>query len=159
MLEDRLKQEEGYRARPYLDTVGKLSIGYGRNLVDVGLSRDERDYLGISMDFLVEDLNITEEQADYLLKNDIGKAREAVRDDLPWVDRLDPARQDVLFDMAFNMGIGGLLGFHHALIYAKLGLYENAAQEILSSKAAKQAPNRYKLLAQIMRTGEEVANV
>ena len=41
LLMSMLKRHEGFRAFPYLDTVGKLTIGYGRNLSDVGISIEE----------------------------------------------------------------------------------------------------------------------
>jgi lysozyme len=157
MLEDRLKEEEGFRAKPYFDSVGKLTIGWGRNLIDDPLTGQERDYLGVSPDFPVEDLKIDQEQAEYLLRNDIGKTREEVRKRLPWVIQLDPVRQDVLYDMAFNMGVHGLLGFHHTLAFVQAGNYGAASEAILESKAARELPSRYALLAHIMKTGEDLS--
>ena len=89
-LVDQLMRHEGLRLKPYRDTVGKLTIGIGRNLDDVGISRDE---------------------AMVLLKNDIDKTITALREHLPFYDSLSEARRNVLANMAFNMGIRGLLDF------------------------------------------------
>lgn len=43
MLLSELSRDEGRRLKPYLDTVGKTTIGVGRNLTDVGISEDECD--------------------------------------------------------------------------------------------------------------------
>ena len=40
-----LKRHEGLRLKPYQDTIGKLTIGYGRNLDDRGISKEEAEYL------------------------------------------------------------------------------------------------------------------
>ena len=40
-LKDWIKSCEGYESHPYLDTVGKVTIGYGRNIGDNGISLEE----------------------------------------------------------------------------------------------------------------------
>ena len=40
-IEEQLILHEGLRLKPYRDTVGKLTIGVGRNLDDVGITRAE----------------------------------------------------------------------------------------------------------------------
>ncbi|HAC30701.1 MAG TPA: lysozyme, partial [Marinobacter hydrocarbonoclasticus] len=47
LLKTQLKRHEGLRLKPYLDTASspRLTIGYGRNLEDVGISRDEADFM------------------------------------------------------------------------------------------------------------------
>ena len=78
-----LKTDEGFRAKPYKDTVGKLTIGYGRNLDDNGISRDE---------------------AHEMLINDVIRAqRDAADLVLNW-PALDAVRQNVVANMAFNLG-------------------------------------------------------
>lgn len=44
-LSKELRNDEGVRFKPYRDTVGKLTIGVGRNLDDRGISPGEADYL------------------------------------------------------------------------------------------------------------------
>lgn len=131
-LEQQLKRHEGLRLRPYKDTVGKLTIGIGRNLDDVGISEDE---------------------ALFLLGNDITKAMNQLDKALPWVVNLDRVRYDVLVNMAFNMGINGLLQFKNTLLLIRQGKYEEASIQMLNSKWAKQVGNRAKELSEQLKTG------
>lgn len=134
-IEERLSQEEGRKNKPYTDTVGKLSIGVGRNLTDVGLSDDE---------------------IDYLLANDIKRATVSLNTALPWWTSLDSVRQKVLLDMCFNMGINSLLEFHNTLSFMQAGDYNSAANGMLNSLWAKQVGIRADKLAVMMRTGVDM---
>ena len=109
------------RHMPYVDTVGKTTIGYGRNLTDNGISDVE---------------------ARYLLANDIQSAINDLRAALPWFDSLDEVRQEVLVDLSFNMGISGLLKFKRTLDHIKNGEYPQAAAELLDSLYAEQTGHR-----------------
>jgi len=133
-LREQLIRHEDLRLKPYRDSVGKLSIGVGRNLDDVGISREE---------------------ALLLLDNDILRAQTAVIRELPWAVELDSARFEVLINMAFNMGIGGLLGFRKFLAELQDRHFEAAAKEMLDSRWAEQVGRRAEELAQIVRTGED----
>ena len=136
-LIEQLRLHEGERRKPYRDTVGKLTIGIGRNLDDKGLRRDE---------------------IEYLLANDIADARADLDRYLPWWRGLDPVRQRVLIDMMFNMGAGspgkgGLLSFVNTLSNIRQGRYAEAADMMLASKWAQQVGRRAVRLATMMRTG------
>lgn len=132
-LLDQLKRDEGLRLTPYKDSVGKLTIGYGRNLDDVGISTEE---------------------ANVLLLNDIERATNDLSKHLPWIASMDPARQGVLLNMAFNMGIAGLLGFRKFLAYVQDMSYTDASEEMLKSKWAEQVGARAHRLSLQMRSGE-----
>ncbi|MDR5802124.1 glycoside hydrolase family protein [Caballeronia sp. LZ001] len=127
-----LKRDEGVRLKPYTDTVGKLTIGVGRNLTDVGISDDE---------------------CTTLLQNDIDKTVAALDRTLPWWRNLNPVRQRVLVNMAFNMGMVGLLTFKNTLSAMQNGSYAAAAAGMLASKWATQVGARAERLADMMRTG------
>ncbi len=136
-LVEQLRLHEGERRKAYRDTVGKLTIGIGRNLDDKGLRRDE---------------------IEYLLANDIADARADLDRYLPWWRGLDPVRQRVLIDMSFNMGMGapnrgGLLSFVNTLSNIRQGRYAEAADMMLASKWAQQVGRRAVRLATMMRTG------
>lgn len=131
MLIAELSRDEGRKLKPYIDTVGKTTIGVGRNLTDVGISDAE---------------------CDALLQNDIGRAVAWLDRNLPWWRGLDPVRQRVIVNMAFNMG-GGLLTFVNTLAAMKRGDYAAAADGMLASKWANQVGARAQRLAQMMRTG------
>lgn len=129
------KSFEGLRLMPYKCPAGKLTIGYGHNLEDNG---------------------ITLEMAEELLKTDLALARMDVGANLPWASKLCEARQFVLVDMCFNMGIKRLLTFKKMLAALEQDYFERAAAEMLNSKWAKQVGRRAKKLAEIMRKGELV---
>ena len=130
----QLRLHEGERLKPYRCTAGKLTIGVGRNL---------------------EDRGITAEESAYLLGNDIDSHWRELVKALPWVEQLDEVRQRVLLDMAFNLGIGGLLGFKNTLATIKAGDFQKASVMMLDSKWARQVGRRADRLAGMMATGRE----
>lgn len=132
-LIDQLSIDEGRKPRLYVDSVGKQTIGVGRNLSDRALFEDE---------------------IDLMLKNDIGLVVKQLDENLPWWRDMTDARQNALLNMAFNLGINGLLGFTNTLVFMRSGRYDAAAGGMLSSKWAKQVGRRAERLAAIMRTGE-----
>jgi lysozyme len=127
---EQLRRDEGIRKMPYKDTVGKLTIGVGRNLDDVGLSDAE---------------------INFLLKNDIDVATAKLNRLYPWFSTLDPVRQGVLINMTFNMG--SVSAFPRMLALVQSGDYEGAAVEMLDSLWARQVGARAQRLSQQMRTG------
>lgn len=129
----QLRLHEGERLKPYRCTAGKLTIGIGRNLDDRG---------------------ITAEESAYLLANDITREERALIQALPWVAQLDEVRQRVLLDMAFNMGLGGLLQFKNTLATIKAGDYAKAATMMLDSRWAGQVGQRAERLSRMMATGK-----
>ena len=137
MSHDRLRaqliRDEGRRLKPYTDTVGKLTIGCGRNLTDKGISLDE---------------------SNILLDHDIEDAERDLRARFPWVDALDPVRLGVLINMSFNLGIARLAQFTQTLDAIRRGEYDSASVLMLQSKWAKQVKDRAARLAEQMRTGE-----
>ena len=132
-LLDQLRRDEGFRVYPYRDTVGKVTIGYGRNLDDVGISPAE---------------------GDFLLANDIKAATVSLESHFPWVMGLDSVRQGVLLNMVFNMGIAGLSGFKDFLQKVASAQYKQAGYAMLNSKWAEQVGPRAQRLAIQMELGE-----
>jgi len=130
-VKDLIIEHEAVRLKPYRDTVGKLTIGVGRNLDDNG---------------------ITQLEAMYLLDNDISDVMaELVK--LPWFGILSPVRQAVLVDMAFNMGVATLMTFHNTLEHIQDGEYDLAANSMFASKWASQVGKRAAEDADMMRSG------
>jgi lysozyme len=132
MLRDQLIIDEGLRLKPYKDTKGILTIGVGRNLDDVGISHDE---------------------AMALLDTDIANHAADLDRELPWWSRLDDARQLVLANMAFNLGIQRLLLFKKMLDHLARGEYDAAADEMQASSWAGQVGPRATRLIATMRGG------
>lgn len=78
-----------------------------------------------------------------MFHNDIDSMRADVDRALPWVGSMpSESRRNVIYDMAFNLGIGGLLGFKRMLAAAKRGDYVVAGAEILNSKYARDGDTR-----------------
>lgn len=150
-LREQLKRDEGLRLHAYRDSEGVLTIGYGHNLdADPAL----RDYLARTLDCSPDDITISAESADRLLDTDIAVAEDAVRAALPWSRGLDARRCAVLFNMAFNLGIAGLLRFQRMRAALKLHDFDRAAEEMLDSRWATQVGERATRLARQMRDGE-----
>lgn len=147
-----LRRDEGERLRAYRDSVGKWTIGVGRNLDDVGIRPDEEAHLGIDTRAAMAN-GITADQSAYLLDRDLDHVDAALDKHLPWWRRLDPVRQRVLVNMAFNMGIMGLLGFRNTLRMIEAGSYDLAASNMMASLWARQVKARASRLAVMMRTG------
>ena len=130
-LRKMLVRHEGLRLKPYQDSVGKWTIGVGRNLDDKG---------------------ITEAEAMLLLSNDIGDALADAKK-FAWFGQLDSARQDVIVDMIFNLGLPRFSGFRKMIAALEHGNYPEAADQMLDSKWARQVGLRASELSQMIRTG------
>jgi lysozyme len=131
-LRTTLVRHEGIRLKPYKDSVGKLTIGVGRNLDDVGISRQE---------------------ALLMLANDITKVRREVKQAFPWFASLNSARKNVVLNMVFNLGLPRFRRFKKAIRAMKTKRWNDAAEEMLDSRWARQVKGRAKELARIMRKG------
>lgn len=132
-LEQRLLRHEGIRLRAYKDSLGKITIGVGRCLETEGIS---------------------EEEAMYLLKNDVESVKEAVAQVFPWTLGLDDARKDVLYEMCFQLGVHGVAQFKHMIAAIRDHDWETAADEMIHSAWHEQTPARCEELANIMLNGE-----
>ena|SRR5678816_3388503 len=128
----QLKVDEGVRVKPYRDSVGKLTIGVGRNLDDVGISAKELEFL---------------------LDNDIDAAEKTAQTLFPSFDELSDARKAVLVNMAFNVGQARLSGFSKLRAAVERKDFEAASREMLDSGWASQVGPRATRLAAQMRNG------
>ncbi len=124
----RLKTEEGFRATKYLDTRGKLTIGYGFNL----------------------DAGISQYAAAALLSAQAAERHESLTA-YPWYANLDPTRQSVCLDIAFNDGLSGLLHFPHMIAALAKDDWAGAAAECKVTNP--ELAGRYAALAQLLLTG------
>lgn len=128
----QLKIDEGVARWPYKDTVGKVTIGVGRNLTDKGLRSDE---------------------IELLLEHDLDDAEADARALFPGFDQLSELRQAALVNMAFNLGRDRLAGFAQVRAAVEAGDFNRAAAEMLDSKWARQVGARAQRLARAMREG------
>lgn len=127
-----LIRHEGLRLKPYLCPAGRLTIGIGRNL---------------------DDLGITEEEARLLLANDLDRVERDLDRLLPWWRTLDDTRRDALANMCFNLGATRLLNFKAMLAALEQGDFNLAADEMLDSLWASQVGSRAVELAAAVREG------
>jgi lysozyme len=148
-LTAQLKIHEGYRRRVYLCSRGKPTVGYGYNLSanPLHLSTLEINYAFTN--------GMNEHEASRLLALMIGKCITQLEDSLTFFHKLNPARQDCLINMCFNLGWVGLMKFKKFLLLAEAGEYSQASIEMLNSKWAKEdVPARALELSTQMKTGE-----
>lgn len=131
-LSKQLEVDEGKRPRIYLDAVGKWTGGVGRNISDRAFSEDE---------------------IQLMLSNDIELAIKDVRQLVPGFDQLNDVRQEVLVNMAFNLGYSRLAAFKRFLAAVKASEFADAAVEMLDSKWANQVGSRAIRLSKAMRDG------
>ena len=129
-LKKELIRDEGFRSKPYKCTAGKLTIGVGRN---------------------IEDNGITEDEAMYLLENDITSCIKQLTAKLPWYSTKPDAVQRVLTNMCFNLGISKLMSFKKTLGLIELGKYKEASVQMLNSLWARQVGERAVRLSNILR--------
>ena len=132
-LKSWLRKCEGLRLKPYKDSVGKWTIGVGRNLDDVGISVSE---------------------AEIMLTNDIKKCMDELENRAFYKDQPDSVKC-ALINMCFNLGLAGLLKFVNMTTYLEQKEYTKAAIAALDSKWAKQVGDRAKDIALIFREAGE----
>lgn len=139
-IEDIIKLHEGFSKYPISDSYGTIQIGYGYNLSINGLPKDI---------------------CDELLRRKIFEIIIQLRDKIPFWDKVDIVRQQVLIDMSYQLGVNGLLGFRKMLKFLELGVktgkqgyYYNAGMEIIDSKYAKQTRKRALECSEAMQNGK-----
>lgn len=127
-----LKRHEGYSRTVYRCSSNRQTIGFGRNLDDVGISREE---------------------AEWLLQRDIDNAIAFLRNEPYWLD-LNEVRQAVLIDMVVNLGWTRFSAFKKMRSALILANYKLAAAEMLDSRWAEQVKGRARRLSDMMASGE-----
>lgn len=134
-----LKADEGLRLKAYPDPISKgapWTIGYGHTGPEVKAG-----------------LVWTDEQCETALRADVAEVCAQLDRHIPWWRNLSDIRQDVLANMAFNMGWGGLAGFARTLGFIEAGAYARAAANMRLSLWARQVGERALRLADQMETG------
>jgi lysozyme len=130
-----LERDEGWRATPYRDSRGLLTVGHGF-LIEPGQATPMPRAVG-----------------DLWLDVLIAERAAALDAEIPWWRDLDTVRQRVLLNMAYQLGVAGLLRFRNTLAAVRSGNYTGAALGMLDSLWARQTPARARRLAEAMRTG------
>lgn len=134
LIKKRLIDFEGLILKSYTCPTGYTSVGVGRNLETNG---------------------ITEEEAMYLLNNDI---TNVIKDlDKHWIAwrKLPIIAQYVCIDVVFNMGINTWMSFRMTRSYMELNEWEKAGDELLNSKYAEQVGRRAIFNSEQLRSCKE----
>lgn len=132
-LIQQLIRHEGLEKFPYKCSAGRLTIGVGRNIEDRGISENE---------------------AMFLLQNDIDECIRDLNIFFPVVRKLNKPRYHVIINMCFNIGISRLRGFKKMWKAIEEEDFNEAAVQMLDSKWAEQVGSRAVELADIMKKGE-----
>jgi len=130
-LIEQLKIHEGFRSNVYTCSGGKKTVGYGRNLQDIGIS---------------------EEEAEMLLKNDIYEATNQLLNAFPFMATFSDVRISAMINFTFNVGIGTVRKFSNTIEYLKNEDWEAAADEMMDSKWAEQVGDRAIQITEQIRT-------
>ena len=117
-LVNSIKKHEGFRGYPYKDSLGIPTIGYGTKLP------------------------IDKEEAEWILNHRLNKMINDLETRKPFIKNLPEPIREVLYEMAYQLGVGGLLKFKKMLKALEEGDYKKASLEGLNSKWHRQTPNR-----------------
>lgn len=131
-LKEIIKRHEGFVSRAYQCPAGKWTIGYGRNIEDVG---------------------ITEQEADMLLDNDLLRIFNDASKNWDWFDSLDRKRRYAVACMIYQMGFNGFSKFKKTIAHIAAGEFAIAADEAMNSAWAKQTPARAREVTDMLRNG------
>lgn len=126
----QLETDEGYRSTLYVDAVGKRTIGYGLNL-DAGMDQ------GLALAILKFTVS----------RNDVTLSA------YPWYAACNDTRKSALLNMAYNLGIHGLLQFQDMIAAIGAQNWAEAKAQCLNSSAARLLPTRYGRIADLLLTG------
>jgi lysozyme len=132
-LQDQLVIDEGLELKPYRCSADKLTIGVGRNIQEVGITKGE---------------------AMMLLANDIARVSGECQREFPWFAELTQLRKEAVINLVFNMGMATFKKFKKTIAFIEAGEYERAGTELLDSNYARQVGERSQRVANMLADGE-----
>lgn len=131
-LLEMLKRHEGLRLKPYECSAGKTTIGYGRNLTDIGITKDE---------------------AMILLVHDMERAMTDIKRIFPDFSTFSKNRKNALTDMMFNLGMSRFLKFRKMIDAILNGNWPMASNEAQDSRWFVQVGNRGTEIVRLLING------
>jgi lysozyme len=141
-----IKQNEGFKAKPYKDSLGIRTVGYGFNLQDPA-NQAMAKKLGVSFN-----KPLSNKDAEKLFKHSVINAEDAIRNIDPEYDTRPDSVKKALLDMSYNLGQSRLAEFEDMFAAIKAGDYRQAGFAVTKSLYAAQVPvrarNNAKLLMQ-----------
>lgn len=132
VLFKNLGHEEGFKSLMYRDSRGNWTAFYGHNM---SVPQTARTAYAVYLE-------------------DVAVAEEGLDAHCAWWRFLDPTRQAVLVDMAYNMGIAGLMTFNEFLTALNVGDWPTAAKDMMESKWQAQVGKRAVFLQEAILTGQ-----
>ena len=93
MIIEMLRKHEGVETHAYVDSVGKVTIGIGRNIDSVG------------------GIGLSDDEIDHLLANDLQRVEAELLQAFEWYEDLNDARKDAMIDVLFNLGVARFIFF------------------------------------------------
>lgn len=146
------EEDEGFKAQAYLDTERLWSAGDGRCLETHPLSGAEWKYL---LDRRWISITLSRDGASWLMTTQLlAIERQLEIDYLTFWPDLNDARQNVLIEWAYQLGVEKEEAFHVAIQAVREGRWADAKAAMLDSLWAKQTPQRVRKLAEQMFSGE-----
>jgi len=133
-LLENIKAHEGFRDHIYKDSIGKPTVGYG--FLVSALSLDELKLNGGKAE------PMSREVAEKILNLKVARLRKRVPECLPWLASKPQGVQDTILEMAYQLGLAGLMGFHHTLSCIEASDYAQAARNLKASLLYRQSPKR-----------------
>ena len=125
-LIESIKRHEGYVGIVYKDSLGIDTIGYG---------------------FAIKDLELDEDICEIILERKLKELETRVNLKFKWFMYMPQEIKDVIMEMCYQLGVGGVSKFKKTIAYLQNKQWEEASVEMLDSLWAKQTPNRAKELS------------
>lgn len=135
-LDRSIKDHEGFKQFAYLDTNGFLTVGIGHKLTNADIKAIKFSKAKIKRLYKID-----KEKAIKNAKAVLG---------LGW-DNLYKYQQEVMIEMAYQLGRTGLSKFKNMIKAIKAGNLELAVIEMMDSQVARKQPRRYKALSKKIR--------
>ena len=133
VLKKRIREHEGYRDRPYLDSLGKATIGFGHLITEEDEFEEGKQY--------------PKEQLLKLFDKDFEKAEMGADQLVGSIQELHIEAKNVITEMVFQLGTQGVRNFRYMISALQDRDYQRASAEMLDSRWHAQTTNRCESLA------------
>lgn len=144
LLKTRVRSEEGWRSNVYDDETGRPIVPgskvVGHPTIGYGFALDVRP--------------LPRDVGESWLSCNVREVDLALQRRVPFWSELDGVRRLALAEMAYQMGVDGLMAFRLMIQALHAGDAETAARQALSSEWARQTPSRALRVANMLRTGK-----
>ena len=136
-LMERIKKHEGFVPKIYKDSLGFATIGYGHLVLPEEQWEEGKEY--------------SKEQLEHVFKTDFNNAVGQATGLMDGMNLDDKARE-VIIEMVFQLGVGGVGKFKKMWEALKNKDYGEASFQMMDSRWAKQTPSRAESLSKVMRS-------